>query len=70
MLMYFKCKYLEPPVIETPVAVALEEVGEAVGVLRHVVDVVGQAVPVGNRFRVRGRHLGRRPGVEAPVLVA
>ena len=61
--------YLKLFVIESPVFSLLEEVGVAVAVLQRVVDVVGDALPVGDGLRVAVGHGGSLLRVESVILV-
>ena len=56
-------------VVESPVFALLEEVGVAVAVLNGVVDVVGDALPVGYRLGIAVRHGGPLLWVEPVVFV-
>ena len=61
--------HLELFVIEPPVFALFEEVGVAVAVLQGVVDVVGDALPVGDRLWVTIGHGGSLVRVEPVILV-
>lgn len=65
VLTYLNLTLLSPP---SPPLPHLEEVGVAIGVLQGVVNVVGQAFPVGDGLGVAVLDGWPQGRIEAPVL--